>query len=354
MGNPRLDRQYVVGIDVGGTDIKAAISNGSGVLHRAKWAISKQENVLAIPNQIHTLIEHICGKVVLPSGRVGIDQADLLGVGIGSPGPFLDGEVHAENLAIKGIPILNRLTEWGYQNVVLENDLGAKVWGMGKLELVKGMQQLDIGVLNPGTGYGTDAIVKFRDIKTGDVRYGKILGKNGNGMEAGHIPVAEGTNSRCKCGNFGDLEIMASGSGMETRYFEKSGERISCKEIFERYGKDNSANEVIEGSLRATSVAIATLTNVLDTETWYIIGNPVKDYTDSMMEHLNDLVHKFNPQVMQKGMKIIVANKGSPYEKLEEYSSAVGSTSLVMPEEWVPIWNEKRPWENMPEQKKIS
>ena len=353
-----IEEQYIVGVDLGGTEVKAAISDNSGILYRVKQPVSKEKDKLALPDQIHNIIRYIRSKVKIPVNRKKIIKHAIYGIGIGTPGPFLQEKGHttiyADNLAIKGIPMEKRLAEhWGYSNVIIENDLGAKVWGMGRLQLIRGMKQHDIGVMNPGTGYGTDAIIKFRDIETGEISYGKILGKNGNGMEAGHEVIFPNHNSRCKCGNFGDLEIMASGSGMERRYFAKAGKKASCKEIFDLYKNDRNAREVVDDSIKANGIAIANLTNVLDTKTWYVIGNPIKDYTEAMIKKLNGHVMKSNPKIMLKDIRIIVANKGSPYEKLEEYASAVGSTSLVMPKSWVKIWNRERPWEHMPEAEKL-
>ena len=77
-------KTYAFGIDVGGTTIKCGFFRTSGELLE-KWEIPtrKEENGQYI-------LEDIAGTILVKMNSVGITADEVLGVGVGVPGPVLD------------------------------------------------------------------------------------------------------------------------------------------------------------------------------------------------------------------------------------------------------------------------
>lgn len=117
------------------------------------------------------------------------------------------------------------------------------------------------------------------------IRGEPLVGKNGVAAELGHIPVL-GSEEFCTCGNQGCLEIYASG-----RYLEKLAQKhfpdTAIDEIFLRHGNDPQIKQFID----YLSVAIATEVNLLDPD-GIIIGGGVPQMRNFPRTYLEECVRR--------------------------------------------------------------
>lgn len=116
-----------------------------------------------------------------------------------------------------------------------------------------------------GTGIGGAVIAHGRLVR----------GNHGFAGEIGHIACSQAVGIPCVCGGAGHLELVASGSGIEARYAEITGNHIDGAEISRRAAEgEPAAHKVIMTAGIALGEAIAGITNLLDPD-MVVIGGSV-------------------------------------------------------------------------------
>jgi glucokinase len=137
----------------------------------------------------------------------GLSHRDVLGLGIGSPGPI---NLRSGVLGLlpnlpgwENFPLRDCLAEATGLSVVLECDANAAAIGEWKLGAGKGTGLQSMAMLTLGTGVGSGLILG------GNIWHGMF----GMGGEVGHTTV-EYSGSLCACGSRGCLEMYASANGV--------------------------------------------------------------------------------------------------------------------------------------------
>lgn len=183
----------VIGIDLGGTKVHAAMVNSAGKIVAEKRVPTDLAG--GWPGLKKQLIA-LCKELTKENGKA-------VAVGIGSAGPLhapsgklLDPTNFGWPAAV--IPIARQLQTALKIPVRLENDAAAAVLA----EHWKGGAGNDCVVITLGTGLGVGVIID-----------GKLLrGSRGLHPEAGHVILRSGDRSAlCGCGNYGCSEALLSG-----------------------------------------------------------------------------------------------------------------------------------------------
>src|ERR1043166_545836 len=231
-----MPSKCAIGIDVGGTAIKAGVVSPSGdVLARDGLATLTQEGPDAIIPQIAQLI----GR--MRQGR------EVVAVGVGMPGTLdvANGIVHAApNLpGWLEFPLVRKLSAAIGLPVTLENDANCAAIGEHTCGAGAGLQHMVL--LTLGTGIGGGMILG-----------GKLWrGADGAAGEWGHTIVRIG-GRRCNCGQFGCLEAYASASNTALRATEavQSGRDSSLGRLLRERGHLTS-KDVEQAAQQGDSVA---------------------------------------------------------------------------------------------------
>lgn len=192
--------QYVIGMDLGGTKILAAVVDSDGrIIAEAKLKTRAQEG----PDAVLQRLEEAARSAVR---QAGIDWKNVLGTGIGVPGPVdPDGGIvhHTPNLpGWEDVPIGPQLSELLSVPVYLENDVNLGTLGEHALGAGRGTRDM-VGIF-VGTGIGGGLILDGR-LRTG-FRHAAA--------EIGHMVVMAG-GPVCGCGKRGCLEALASRTAIE-------------------------------------------------------------------------------------------------------------------------------------------
>jgi len=252
-----LPDETVVGVDVGGTKVLAALVSGSEVL---------TQQVRPTPERSEDLIDAVVDVVGVVSGGGHVAPR---AVGMGVPG-FVDlGGVprQAPNLpAIVDVDVGGVLAERLGLPVVVDNDANCAARaaaahdapGVGHVILV-----------TFGTGIGAGLVVD-----------GKLVrGAHGFAGEPGHM-VVDTEGPQCVCGQHGCWEMFASGnaigrmarelaaSGRATGLLEAAGghaDAIDGRLVAQRSaGGDPDAEEVLDRHAKWVAVGLVNLINLLD------------------------------------------------------------------------------------------
>lgn len=190
--------KYVFGVDVGGTTVKLGLFDAEGTV-TDKWEIPTRTE-----DKGSHIMEDIAGSILVKMTQEGIAKEDVIGVGMGVPGPVKeDGTVvKAVNLGWGVYNPGNELSDILGVPVKAGND--ANVAALGEMWKGGGQGYSDMVAVTLGTGVGGGIILG-----------GHILcGSTGAGGEIGHIHVEDDEEDACGCKNHGCLEQYTSATGV--------------------------------------------------------------------------------------------------------------------------------------------
>ena len=300
---------YIIGIDIGGTNIKFVLLKNQKILRLKKIVTpqTKKELIVLIEKEIKNLI-------------LGISNLKISGVGIAVPGP-LDKErnliLNPPNLKIlRNCPlppiikeIFKRDSRFEKMIVAMDNDancftLAEGILGTGqKAEIVFGVTL--------GTGIGGALVQKIRQRKKEIYR-----GMFGGAGEIGHISIKiDGV--RCSCGNRGCLEEYAS------EKFIKRKTNFSSQELQKRAKKgEKNAQKIYKELGKNLGIGLANIVNLLEPEI-IIIGGGIAEAGELIF---NPARKEMKKRILSSLSKKFVKIKRA---KLGEWSGVIGATLLI-------------------------
>jgi glucokinase len=247
---------YSIGVDLGGTNLRAASISESGemlekIAGSTKLSAGRDAVISDIVNAIHRLRERAGGT--------------LAGVGIGVPG-FIALEkgviLNSNNLPeFEGFPVRDAIEQRLGTKVILENDANAAA--LGEKWIGAGRDVDDLVLLTLGTGIGGGII------SAGRVIHGFL----GMAAEIGHVTVYPDGNP-CGCGNYGCLEKHASATfitGMAKMM--ALGDTLTAEDVYRMaVSGDRKAQMIFRTMGKALGIALATLINTFNFPLYLLSG----------------------------------------------------------------------------------
>lgn len=190
--------KYYVGIDLGGTFIKA------GVVDENYNIVAKASIPSAVDGDHEGLADRMVECANKAMAELGLTVEDVEAIGVGTPGA-VDSKnglvVYANNLAMKDTPLGEYLEARIHKPVYVENDANVAAYGEALAGAAAGID--NVVVITLGTGVGGGIIIG-----------GKIYtGFNQFGGELGHA-VVEYNGWPCTCGRKGCMEAYSSATGL--------------------------------------------------------------------------------------------------------------------------------------------
>ena len=270
--------EYIVGVDLGGTNIVVGAMSADGKQHHAMRSVptSAELGAEGVADRIVGLIE---GVILDTIAQTKAQRRDFIGVGIGAPGP-LDRDkgivIVAPNLGWRNFPLRDRIGERLNLPATLDNDANCATVGEWWQGAAKGATNV-VG-MTIGTGIGGGIILD-----------GKLFhGSSDVAGEIGHTTI-DLNGRHCKCGNYGCLEAYASGPAIATRAREVlvreetasllpslvDGrlEAITAEIVYRAAQKgDAVASEIVRDTARYLGAGIANLLNILNADVVVVAG----------------------------------------------------------------------------------
>ena len=280
--------KYAFGVDIGGTTVKMGLFDREGCVLE-KWEIPT--------------IKDFGGSGILPSvaasikevmAEKGIDGDDIVGVGVGVPGPVdEEGTVHkAVNLGWDVFNIPKVLS--GYLDLPVKAGNDANVVAYGEMWQGGGKGYSNMVAVTLGTGVGGGIIIN-----------GKILtGATGAAGEIGHIHIDDTETVACGCKNKGCLEQYASATGivrLAERRLEKYDapsvlrdvEFLTAKAVFDAVkAEDAVAIEIAEQFGDYLGKGLAAVAAVVNPEV-FVIGGGVSKAGDILFDFIRPAYEKY-------------------------------------------------------------
>ncbi|WP_243290553.1 ROK family glucokinase [Bacillus sp. FJAT-47783] len=304
-----MENKYLVGVDLGGTTVKIAFIRLNGEIV-VKWEIPTNK----VSN---TIVQDIAEAIKQKVNEIGFEYKDLIGIGMGAPGPveLETGLVYnAVNLGWDHYPLKEELEKYTGLPAIIDND--ANIAALGEMWKGAGNNAKDLICVTLGTGVGGGIIAN------GEVIHG-VLGAGG---EIGHITVVPEGGAPCNCGKTGCLETVASATGIVRLALEriqhqnvnstlkekyKQAGFISAKDVFDAARKEDAIGKsVIDEMSFYLGLAIANLSTSLNPKK-VIIGGGVSKGADLFLHKVQDYFKKFAFPTVVKGAEIKVATLGN-------------------------------------------
>jgi len=269
-----MEKPYVIGIDIGGTNSIFGIVDARGnILYNGSIRTGKYEDVNDYVSALAAGIDEVIQKAGGPG--------KIKGIGVGAPnGNYFNGCIEfAPNLPWKGvIPLAELISEKVHHiPVTLTNDANAAAIGEMTYGAARGMK--DFIEITLGTGVGSGIVIGGT----------LVYGHDGFAGELGHVIVRQNGRT-CGCGRKGCLETYASATGVArtAREFlvsrtEKSclrdvkPEEISSKDVFDAAVKgDRLALEIFEFTGNILGEALANFVAFSSPEAIILFGGLTK------------------------------------------------------------------------------
>src|ERR1017187_8512841 len=252
--------EYSIGIDLGGTNLRAAAIDRSGnMLDKIGGATDFEKGREAVLGDIVSAISTLRGKH---------GPGDLAVIGVGVPGFIRMQEgfiTNSNNLPyLENFPVRDELELRLDTPVILENDANAAA--LGEKWIGAGKDVDDLVLLTLGTGIGG-----------GIISGGRVLrGSVGMAGELGHTTVVPNGNP-CGCGNQGCLEKHAPATAVRAMArLMQLGDALTAKDIFDLARKEGERGDKARTIWRvvgeALGIAMATLVNTFNFPLYLLSG----------------------------------------------------------------------------------
>lgn len=260
-------RKLWLGIDLGGTNVKAGVVDDSG---RALSHVSVETQADKGPR---TGLDNLEKAGRLAVAEAGVDIREIRAVGLGSPGTMdLETGYLLDPPNLPGwtnFPIRDLLAARLCLPTVLQNDANAAAFGEYWVGAGAGERVESMVLFTLGTGVGGGVIERGRIIQ----------GRHSAGSECGHVIIDYHETARmCPCGHRGHLEAYASATSLVKRAIEglEAGEpsvlsqdraagRLTARAIAEAAKSgDAFATRLMDDTAFYLAVGAVSVMNVID------------------------------------------------------------------------------------------
>jgi glucokinase len=249
--------EYSIGIDLGGTNLRAAAIDRSGkMINKISGGTHLGAGREAVITDMVTSIRKLreqCGTDILAGVGVGTPGFIIMEKGIITGSPNMPG--------FDNFPIRDEIEHQLGAKVVLENDANAAA--LGEKWMGAGRDFNDLVLLTLGTGIGG-----------GIISGGKILhGFVGMAGELGHTTVSP-TGNPCGCGNQGCLEKHASATAVVAMARMMGlGDHLTSEAVYNlAEGGNQKAQAVFTAMGQALGTTLATLVNIFNFPLYLLSG----------------------------------------------------------------------------------
>jgi glucokinase len=296
--------RWVIGVDLGGTHIRALRTDLAGEkAARSEQLTQAQQGPQAVLARIAETVRAVMG---------GVPTGEILGLGIGAPGPIdATGVVHDP----PNLP--------GWKGVNLVDELG------GPLGLpVFAGNDGNLGALAEhrfGAGKGVDHLVYLTvgtGIGGGVISHGRMLtGWRGFAAELGHQTL-DPDGPRCGCGQPGHLEAFASGPAIarQARLALEQGRRSSIPDFADgpvtaesvaaaALAGDGLAAELLRQAGYYLGLGLANLIHILEPQR-ILVGGGVSQAGELLLEPVRETVEQRLMSPVYRGIEILPAALG--------------------------------------------
>jgi glucokinase len=302
--------KYFIGVDIGGTKVAAGLVSPVGqISHQVRVPMVATDAIAGLAAVLSAIDSvYAAASTLDPELR-----SQVAGIGICAPGP-LDPRtgivINPPNLpGWRNFPLADKVSQAYILPVRVDNDgnaaaLAEALWGAGR-----GYKNVFCATL--GTGIGTGIIFD-----------GRIYhGRTGAAAEGGHVTI-DYRGPRCKCGKFGCIESLASGTAIARRASEKlsagrkstigmGAEIITGEMVFRAYAAgDALAKELLQETATFLAIWLGTMVDLLEPDVM-IIGGGVAAMLQPFFGQIREELPRWSVNPQPQEIPLVMAHYGS-------------------------------------------
>jgi glucokinase len=300
--------KYVIGVDVGGTNVKLGLISSSGkIMARSSFST---KNFSQKPK---TLMGAVYDAVLQLLLLEGLSKRDIAGVGIGLPG-LVDSDRGVVRIlpnipGWKDVPLKRVMEKKLGIMVRLENDVNMITLGEWRYGAGKGFRDLICITLGTGVGGGlilNDTIYRGPGYAAGEI---------------GHMPLSS-HGPDCGCGGWGCFERYVGNKALKKDAAKVFGKDIALEEVYlmARQGKKKALKFWEMVGEKVGNGLIGPI-NILNPEC-VIIGGGVSRSLEFMRPAIEDVIERRCMKTQAEMVRIIKA-------RLDDDAGIVGAQVLV-------------------------
>lgn len=252
-----MEKPYVVGMDIGGTNTVFGIVDQRGnVVSKGAIKTGVHEDINLYIQEIYSVLDPMIQAVG------GIDK--IKGIGVGAPnGNYYTGNIEfAPNLIWKGVIPLSKLMSDKFKvPAAVTNDANAAAVGEMTYGAALGMKNFIMITL--GTGVGSGIVID-----------GKVVyGHDGFAGELGHTTAIRENGRICGCGKHGCLETYCSATGV-ARTAREVLEANQNESLLRNMPVENiTSKDVYDAAIQGDAIALE-----IFNQTGKILGQSLADF----------------------------------------------------------------------------
>jgi glucokinase len=309
MSNPL----YYVGLDVGGTSMKAGVVDDAG--HPLGAGVS-------LPTEAHRGqalgLERMGETIRAAIAAAGLRMEQIAAIGVATPGTMdipAGMILDPPNLRPwQNVPVRQYVQHVFSLPTAFQNDANAAAYGEYWAGAGRGVNSMVLYTL--GTGVGGGIILGDRVVQ----------GEHSHGAELGHIKIEMSNPRQCGCGRFGCLEAYASATAVVKRTHEalaadagrsalhailRTARELTARDVFDAAAAgDELAAKIVEDTALYLAIAAMNLMHVIDPD-MVVFGGGMTAAGPAFLERIRYHVRRLAFPVPAEQTQIRYAQLGS-------------------------------------------
>ncbi|HEX2412405.1 MAG TPA: ROK family transcriptional regulator [Solirubrobacteraceae bacterium] len=299
-----------VGIDFGHSHLRVAVSDLSSRI------LAERAVPLDTDHAAEEGLDAAADLIVELLGEAGIDESQVIGAGMGLPGPILQEDGIVGSSAILpgwvGVPAVAEMRRRLEVPILVDND--ANLGALAEAAFGAGQGATDLIYLKVASGIGAGLLLNGRLYR----------GTGGLAGELGHFLV-DPSGLVCRCGNRGCLETLAATGALVELLRRSQGEDMTVQRMLDlaREG-DIGCRRVIADAGRAIGRAVSMLINVLNPEL-VVVGGDLAAAGDLLLDGVRE-------SIARAALPSAAEAAGVVTGVLEDRAQVLGAIALVISE----------------------
>jgi glucokinase len=256
---------YFVGLDVGGSTMKAGVVDDSG----------RPLSAVSLPTEAsrgqEKGLERMGETIRLAIDKAGLRLEDIAAIGVATPGTMdIPAGVILDPPNLRpwqNVPVRQHIEKTFQVPTAFQNDANAAAYGEYWVGVGKAVPSMVLFTL--GTGVGGGIVVRDRIVE----------GEHSHGAELGHMKIEMTRPRQCSCGRWGCLEAYASAIAVVKRTHEalaqdnggsslhavlrQEGE-LTSRDVFAASAEDLLAQKIVEETAYYLAVGAMNLMHIID------------------------------------------------------------------------------------------
>ncbi|GIW79961.1 MAG: glucokinase [Gemmatales bacterium] len=285
---------YFVGIDVGGTNIKAGVVDDQG---NALSSISIE--TLAWKGQ-EAGLERMCEAALLATASANLTMDQIAAIGVATPGTMdIPAGIILDPPNLKpwkNVPVRQYIERKFNKPTAFQNDANAAAFG--EYWVGAGRDAHSMVLFTLGTGVGGGIVIDDNVME----------GRHSHGAEVGHMKIEMTSPRECGCGRLGCLEAYASATAVVKRTEEalaadggasslhalqKQNQPITSRAVFDAAKNgDALAQKIVEDTAFYLAVGATNLMHIIDPDMIVFGGGMIAagpEFLERIRHHIRQL-----------------------------------------------------------------